>query len=166
MIPIVCVFAMLSISPSSALQVIVEPTSIGNHRVGAIKVGSAGFACTVDGRTSPASYPVTAIGESGVPAVSAPDVALAAKMFRISRPRGLRFSYVRNTFVVFNAPVSVREICSFDTPPFAVWNGACNEYYSPLLGQIQAANACDHPLRPWILNDKGIGSAPWTNIVH
>lgn len=144
---------------------IVAPRTLGNHRIGVLRLGQ-GFACEFDRTVAPASYLISDIGRPGVPKLRPRDLAAIDAIQKHVRISTLRFSYVGSEFVVFNAPLPVTSVCSPETPPFAVWTGACNEYYNPLLGVTEAVMDCGHPPRPWIKGDSGHGSGSWANIVH
>lgn len=144
---------------------ILRPTRIANHRIGVIKVGG-GVACYFDGHVPAPSYAVGDIGRRGIPTPNYSNLKTIRLIQRYVRIRTLRFTYADGEFVVFNAPIPPTQMCHPDTPQFAMWNGACNEYYNPLLGETAAEPDCWHPPRPWMERDLGTGKGSWANIVH
>jgi hypothetical protein len=135
-------------------------------QVGFVRVG-LGIAC--ESHLSSASYAVHDIGKDHVPQPHAKDLATLRLILKHAHPSALRFAYLHDasdTFVVFNAPIPPAEFCDAAVPPFVMWNGACNEYYSPLSGETEAAMGCIYPPRPWVKGDQGTGTGTWSDIVH
>lgn len=153
------------VRPGNADRYIVPPHQMGNHRIGVLRAGE-GFSCEIDGVVGEAIYRVADVGHPRVPRLRPRDVRQLRAILRYVQPTSLRFTYVGDEFVLFNAPLTESDICGADTPPFAVWNGSCNEYYNPLLGVTEAVMTCGHPPRPWVKNDRGNGNGSWATIVH
>jgi hypothetical protein len=125
---------------------VIAPRLEGNHYVGEIEDG-LGIACYFDGAVGPASYAVRDIGKNHVPRPRAGDLATLHHILKYTASRTLRFVYLENEFVVFNAPSAT--LCDPDVPPVPVLNGACNEFYSSLdLYSTTAGTMCSKQ-PPW-----------------
>ncbi len=123
---------------------IVRPHTMGNHRVGEIRIGR-GIACYRDGRIGPPSFLLADLGKRGVPRISARDAAHLRTRFGGQPAETLRFislPLITPHLVVFNATVAA--LCDPDVPPFKDLNGSCNQYYSPLedMDRTSAAPDC------------------------
>lgn len=150
---------------SQAAHYIFPPRVYGNHRLAVTRVGM-GFSCVTDGTVAPAIYLAEDVGHRGMPRLRRADIKTLRDILNFARPARLRFTFVGGRFIVFNAPGKPSSICNPDTPPFAIWNGACNDYYNAFLGTIESVMDCDHPPRPWVKHDNGRGTGSWANIVH
>lgn len=152
---LVSVSACRTHAPASASP---SPT-LSDASLREIKVG-LGVACSANGITGPTSYRVRDIGQPGVPAVSAANVAMVRAITRYVHPSTLMFAYVPGIvpFVVYDASNGV---CS-GGQYFVLNARPCNLFYVPAdirFGAI-AAPSCISAPRPWIANDSGNKTAP------
>ncbi len=128
-------------------------------------VHSPGVQCVPYGKTrpeGPRNYSINDLNKAGVPKLSQFELDMVRTIQRYVRSKLLRFAFVGNQFIIFNAKFGP----CLDND-YQVLNGTCNEFYEP--GEdpwktgAMPGDACG-PRRPWVPNDPG-GNNPsyWNN---
>lgn len=146
MISLIASLAIASCYPHKTAHVVVV-SSDPSRLVQAQDVG-AGVRCLIDGSPGPISYPASAAGKAGVPALKHQEDRILHKIAKRLRSPTVRFSWVGAQFIVFDATDGP---CEPYAPGYSVLNMDCSTRYSPTddFDRLSSVSSCFGTPYPW-----------------
>lgn len=107
----------------------VDPYVLTRSRYGVGCLGNVPPGTTPRSDPPPQSYPASAVGKPGFPALAPSERSMLRRIQRYVHSKTLRLAWVGNhEFIVFDA---LDGPCEVSAPGYTVLNGTCNEVYEP-----------------------------------